>query len=93
MKPIGLTFKKEGLDKYGKEKIGELMLIHLCLTCQDFSINRIAADDNPEMILHIFEESKNLDQGLLDKLSDEKIKILTESEKSEILTQLYGKKS
>ena len=25
MEPIGLTFKKEGYDKYGKEKIGELM--------------------------------------------------------------------
>lgn len=90
MEPIGLTFKKEGLDKYGKEKIGELMMIHLCLTCHRLSFNRIAADDNPEMILHIFEESKNLNHGLLDKLNNENIKILTESDKPEILIQLYG---
>jgi hypothetical protein len=91
MKPIGLTFKRRGLDKYGKEKIGELMLIHQCLSCNRFSINRIAADDEPDMILFIFAESVNLDKGLKEKLKQETIFPLTESAKPEILTQLYGK--
>jgi len=63
MEPIGLTFKEEGLDKYGKKVQGELMLIHKCGKCGKVNINRIAGDDNPDEILKIYAAS------LTDKVS------------------------
>ena len=33
------------------------MLIHQCVECADISINRIAADDDPDSILNVFENS------------------------------------
>src|SRR3990167_4544967 len=30
MKPVGLTLKQAGIDKYGKPRQGELMVIHHC---------------------------------------------------------------
>ena len=56
MKPIGLTMKK-GRNKYRLESRGELMLIHECIECKSLSINRIAADDDPESVMEIFHES------------------------------------
>lgn len=56
MKPIGLTVKKSR-NKYRLESHGELMLIHQCTECAALSINRIAADDDAESVLHVFEES------------------------------------
>jgi len=91
MEPIGLTFKKEGFDKYGKPRQGELMIIHQCHDCRQTSINRIAADDKPEMILKIFEESKKLDKETLEKIKAEDIRLLSKEDEKEILTQLFGK--
>lgn len=56
MKPIGLTMKKSR-NKYQLEARGELMLIHECTECGSLSINRIAADDDSESILSIFQDS------------------------------------
>jgi len=53
MKPIGLTMKKSR-NKYRLDKRGELMLVHECSECGALSINRIAADDDPESILEVF---------------------------------------
>ena len=83
MIPIGLSFKKEKVDKYGKEKVGELMIIHKCEKCGDISKNRIASDDNPDEIMKIFESSK-------EKQIDG-IKILTEKDREEVKKQLFGK--
>ena len=47
MRPIGLTMKKSR-NKYQIKSRGELMLIHECIECRTLSINRIAADDDPE---------------------------------------------
>jgi hypothetical protein len=91
MKPIGLTFKQEGTDKWGKVKQGELMLVHLCQKCDKISINRIAADDDPQEILRVWEVSKHLSQDLLSRLAKEEIKILTPDEEEEIRAQLFGK--
>ena len=54
MKPIGLTMKKSR-NKYRLEARGELMLIHECMDCASLSINRIAADDDSESILRVFQ--------------------------------------
>ncbi len=93
MEPIGLTFKKEGFDKYGKSRQGELMIIHQCQDCGQISINRLAADDEPQMVLKIFEESKKLEKETLEKIKNENIELLTEEDEKEISTQLFGKKS
>jgi hypothetical protein len=56
MRPIGLTLKISR-NKYQRKSSGELMLIHQCVDCEAFSINRIAADDNTDTILAVFEAS------------------------------------
>jgi hypothetical protein len=48
---------KKSRNKYRPGTRGELMLIHECLECQALSINRIAADDDPESILTVFHDS------------------------------------
>ena len=92
MEPIGLTFKKEGFDKYGKLRQGELMVIHQCQNCDQFSINRVAADDETEVILKIFEDSQNLSPEITSKLEKEEIKLLDKKDEEEIKIQLFGKK-
>lgn len=57
MKPIGLTFKKDG----------EIMLIHKCLKCGEFAKNRIAGDDDPQKILEI-EDSEKIREVLFGKV-------------------------
>jgi DNA-directed RNA polymerase subunit RPC12/RpoP len=71
MEPIGITFKDEGFDKWGKKKQGEIMLIHKCMVCGKISKNRIAGDDEPEKILEI-EDSKIIREALFGK-ADEKV--------------------
>ncbi len=90
MMPIGLTFKKEGKDKYGKQRQGELMIIHECKKCKKFSINRIAGDDNSDSILQIFKNSQLLNLLKLKSLKDNGIKPLNENDRKEILRQLFG---
>jgi hypothetical protein len=38
------------------------MLVHACVDCDIVSINRIAADDDPETILSVFQLSFDIDQ-------------------------------
>lgn len=93
MKPLGLTFKHEGTDRYGKPRPGELMLIHKCTACGRISINRIAADDDPKAILKVFERSLKLDSRERNQLKRDDIEIIPEEGRKEILTQLFGKGS
>jgi len=86
MAPMGLTFKKEGIDKYGKKRQGELMIVHQCKKCKKISINRIAGDDDPEEILKVLENSKRLDKEAFPG-----IELIGEKEKEEVLKQLFGK--
>ena len=88
MAPIGLTFKKEGIDKYTKKpKQGEIMVIHQCLECKKLSINRIAGDDNPRALLKTFEYSLNMPASLRKKLLQQGIKPLTKKDKQQIKKQ------
>jgi hypothetical protein len=91
MKPIALTFKQEGKDKWGKLKQGELMIIHKCTSCGKISINRIAGDDNPYEILEVWENSQKSITDLVGQLQKEKIKMLAIEDKKEIINQLFGK--
>ena len=59
MTPIGLTAKQ--VRKRYPASPGELMLVHRCQECGKISINRLAADDIPQVLLAVFEASFELD--------------------------------
>ncbi|MDO8551104.1 MAG: RNHCP domain-containing protein [bacterium] len=93
MEPIGLTFKKELPDKYGKgDEKGELMIIHKCLLDGKISINRVAGDDDPLKILDLLERAKEIDGETSERLAKSDIKLADENDVGEIKTQLYGRK-
>jgi len=85
MRPIGLTFKHEGIGK-----TGELMLVHYCTQCEKISINRLARDDFEPTILEVFAESLNLSQALCALCEQAGIYLLTQADSKELHTQLFG---
>ena len=85
MKPIGLTFKKEG-----EGRIGEVMLVHQCMQCGKISINRIAADDSTDEIMRVFETSRMMDETVKDILTEQEITLLGEHDEKELKIQLFG---
>jgi len=88
MEPIGLTLKAT-CKKYGPGQ-GELMLIHLCTDCKRLSINRIAADDDPETIFVIFESSSRLDLQTRSSLDASSIRALSAVQVGKVREQLFG---
>ena len=92
MKPIALTFKQEGVDKYGHLKQGELMLVHYCLNpdCQKININRIASDDKPKEIIRLFKSSLKLDKKIKTRLENQQINRLNIDDENELNRQLFG---
>ena len=91
MEPVGLTFKAIGVDKYGRPRQGELMIIHHCLECHKFSLNRVAADDEPKAILELFEKSQSLPDEMKKEIENQGIKLLKEEDRKEVENQLFGK--
>ncbi len=89
MQPIGLTVKY-GRNKYACCSIGELMLIHRCSDCSKLSINRIAADDQPEIITAIYHASFFLDVTAIGELNSAKIHLLEAVDERMVIRQLYG---
>jgi DNA-directed RNA polymerase subunit RPC12/RpoP len=88
MQPIGLTLKHT-YNKYASDD-GELMLIHRCLNCGKLSINRIAADDNAEQLISIFEASAGPGAELLVEIARQGIRPLGPDDLNIVLTRLYG---
>lgn len=88
MKPIGLTMKR-GRNKY-RDLRGELMLIHECTECKTLSINRIAANDNSETVLAVFQESFALGHQVYIRCQQNGIAILNAEHTEIVQTQLYG---
>jgi hypothetical protein len=91
MKPIGLIFKNISYNPFTDKARGELMIIHLCLNCGKISCNRIAGDDNSHEIIYLLQKRKNLDKEIISRLNSHGIILLTENDKSGVLTSLYGK--
>ncbi len=89
MHPIGLTLKRTR-NKYAHAESGELMIIHQCLGCGKLSINRIAADDNGECLLEVFNTSAAIPKDLRDQIVSEGIRLLGENDMNIILIRLYG---
>ena len=92
MEPIGLTFKKEGVSKYGKHRQGEIMIIHQCEKDGKISLNRIAGDDDPKMILQLLPKSQNIELTQNEALLKQSIIVLDKSNETEINRQLFGDK-
>ncbi len=90
MQPIGLTVKQTR-DKYVIDKTGELMLIHRCSDCSKHSINRIAADDQAEMVAGVFRTSLLADETMMSHLNHAKIRLLQAEDESTVFSQLYGR--
>lgn len=92
MEPIGLTFKKEGIDKFsGLPRQGEIMIIHRCLRCEKISINRLAGDDEARAVLKIFEKGLKISDSLKEKLQETGIKALEKKDEKEVKVQLFGR--
>ena len=89
MKPIGLTMKKSR-NKYRLESRGELMLVHECTECGTLSINRIAADDDPENILTMFQDSFLYGQPMRQLCEGQGISMLSAEATELVCKQLYG---
>jgi len=89
MKPIGLTMKKSR-NKYRLGQRGELMLIHECTECGMLSINRIAADDDPENILTIFQDSFLYGHPMRQQCEGQGISMLRAEANEMVYKQLYG---
>jgi hypothetical protein len=87
MKPIGLTMKKSR-NKYQLSPRGELMLVHTCTECDTLSINRIAADDDPQTVFGVFQSSLNLDPSIF--FVQQNVLMLRMEDAQLIQTQLYG---
>lgn len=90
MEPIGLTFKIEGLDKWGEPRRGELMLISRCQKDGKISINRLAGDDDTQVILQVFRNSQSLETEIKKRLEEDNIKLLDTADREEINRQLFG---
>ena len=90
MQPVGLVVKLVR-KKYAPTSSGELMLVHLCRDCGKVSINRLAADDDPEKVFEIFENSlAPIDSSLL-QVEQGAITPLPRSEFRLVEMQLFGK--
>ena len=89
MQPVGLTAKR-ARKKYGQERPGELMLIHLCVDCGKLSINRTAADDDAGLLLDTFEGSFQIDHELMKRFESFGIEILGAAEGEFVRTRLLG---
>jgi hypothetical protein len=90
MNAIGLTLKRSP-SKYATERQGELMLIHQCEACGKVSINRVAADDDDEAILAVFETSQWLDTTTSARLARSGILLLGAADAPLVYRRLYGR--
>jgi len=68
------------------------MLVHRCLDCGKISINRIAADDDPDKIFQVFEDSFQLDEQTLAFCQSQEIWILQREQIMVVHRSLFGKK-
>jgi hypothetical protein len=92
MRPIGLTLKRSN-KKFSMNHDGELMLAHLCSEqgqCDAVSINRIAADDDGEMILQVFHASFCQEESVLARLEGQGITLLGPADQPVVMRKLFG---
>ena len=88
MQPAALTTKRSR-NKY-RHGHGELMLVHLCTDCGYVSVNRIAADDDADTLLEIFNASLTLPARTRELLLGDGIDILPPESLPSLQIQLFG---
>lgn len=88
MRPIGLTFKRVK-NKYGST-LGELQVIHCCTGCGGYAINRIAADDDAELLWQLFEDGLRFSAERLAALARIEIEPAGEAQKAVVYQRLFG---
>jgi len=66
------------------------MLVHECTECGTLSINRIAADDDPENILTIFQDSFLYGHPMRQLCESQDISMLDAEATEMVCKQLYG---
>lgn len=89
MAPAGLTLKQRK-DKFGQYSRGELMLVHQCSGCEGLSINRIAADDDPEVVMQVFETFLMNQNQLGERCRRSGIQLLQNADRPLVQTRLFG---
>lgn len=89
MAPVGLTLKRNQ-DKYHGDHPGELMLVHRCVDCGALSINRIAADDDPQTLLMIFEHSLSWKTRQFVREKTNEIDLLQDEDRYLLYSRLFG---
>jgi hypothetical protein len=91
MQPIGFTLKKEGKDKFtGKEKFGDVMVVHECTKCHKININRVAADDDAEVLMNILKESMGVSSETRQLLRAQGIDLIDESTQDFFTERIFG---
>ena len=88
MQPLALTTKRSR-DKYSHGR-GELMLVHMCTNCEDISINRIAADDDTDTLLEVFNASLAIPARTHYLLQENEIAVLYLDSLPVLQLQLFG---
>lgn len=89
MRPVGLSQKRVH-KKYASGATGELMLVHRCETCGKIALNRIAADDDSEALIAVFEASLQPDFTLPVQLNGQGIHVLGRADYDRVQMQLFG---
>ncbi|WP_316863382.1 RNHCP domain-containing protein [uncultured Cohaesibacter sp.] len=91
MEPVGLTFKHNGFDKYGRARTGDIMLVHICRSCNSINLNRIASDDRIEGLFDIFRQSQSLSPDIRKGLEEHGVTLLNGCDIKALRTALLGK--
>jgi hypothetical protein len=81
MEPVGLV-TKPSRNKYARERDGELQIVHRCVACGRLSLNRVAADDDPEAILALLDHP--------DPPRDDGLAPLTPADRALVRRRLFG---
>lgn len=88
MRPVGVALKSTP-KRYGLSP-GELMLAHLCLECGKVSLNRIAADDDADRILAVYNLSWSQPGDLLEKVEWGNARLLAAEDAALVRVRLFG---
>ena len=88
MVPVALAFKHVKPDKYGTERVGELMVVHRCPADGRISPNRIAADDDPSALEAVF--AREVDAELAAELEGHGVRLAAAADSDEVRRQLFG---
>jgi hypothetical protein len=90
MQPVGLALKKTR-KKYGLAAQGELMLVHQCAECGKVSANRIAADDDPQLVYRLYENSLGISSSGREAILAAGVQLLESRHRSIVRLRLFGK--